>query len=47
MGELLKPLIGPIGPAVAVLARFWSVLVDSLAAVIALTIKRKNVSSPE
>lgn len=47
MGELLKPLIGPIGPAVAILARFWSVLVDSLAAVIALTIKRKTVSSPE
>jgi len=40
MGELLKPLIGPIGPAVAVLARFWSVLVDSLAAAIALIIKK-------
>lgn len=40
MGELLKPLVGPIGPAVAVLARFWSVLVDSLAAAIALIIKK-------
>lgn len=40
MGELLKPLIGPIGPAIAVLARVWSVLVDSLAAVVALIIKK-------
>ncbi|MCP4684644.1 MAG: flippase-like domain-containing protein [bacterium] len=47
MGELLKPLVGPIGPALAVLARIWSVLVDSLAAVIALTIRKKTVSSPE
>jgi len=47
MGELLKPLVGPIGPALAVLARLWSVLVDSFAAVIALMIRKKTVSSPE
>ena len=40
MGSLLTPLVGPIGPALAGLARFWSVLVDSLAAVIALIIRK-------
>ncbi len=40
MGELLKPFVGPIGPAVAVLARLWSVLVDATAATIALCIKK-------
>ncbi len=40
MGELLKPFVGPLGPALAVVARLWSVVIDSLAAVIALCVKK-------
>jgi uncharacterized membrane protein YbhN (UPF0104 family) len=40
MAELLSPFIGPLAPAVAILARLWSVLIESIAAVIALSIKR-------
>ena len=39
MGTLLTPFLGPIAPAVAIVARLWSILVESIAAVIALRIK--------
>ncbi|RKX22951.1 MAG: hypothetical protein DRP45_10995 [Candidatus Zixiibacteriota bacterium] len=40
MGALLIPFVGPIAAAVAVAARIWSVLIDFLAAVIALCIRK-------
>ncbi len=38
MTVLLTPFIGPIAPAVAILARLWSLLVESIAALIALAV---------
>ena len=35
---LLTPFIGPIAPAVAILARLWSLLVESIAALVALAV---------
>ena len=40
MGLLLQAFIGPLGVAVAVMARIWAVVIDSLAALIALAIKK-------
>jgi len=40
IGVLLQPFIGPIAPALAIVARIWSVLIDSAAAGIALVIKK-------
>lgn len=39
MGTMLTPYFGPLAPAVAILARLWSVVVDGLAAVAALKIR--------
>jgi uncharacterized membrane protein YbhN (UPF0104 family) len=40
MGALLQPLVGPIGPALAVVARLWSIVIDVSAALMALGIKK-------
>ncbi|MBU0984549.1 MAG: flippase-like domain-containing protein [candidate division Zixibacteria bacterium] len=40
MGLLLTPFIGPIAAAVAVLARLWSVAIETVAALMALLIRR-------
>jgi len=42
MGELLKPFVGPVGPTLAVVARLWSVLVDTSSALVALCIRRRD-----
>ena len=42
MGELLKPFVGPVGPTLAVVARLWSVLIDTSSALIALCIRRRD-----
>ena len=42
MGELLKPFVGPLGPTLAVLARLWSVLVDTSSALAALCIRKRS-----
>lgn len=39
LGTLLMPFIGPIAPAVAIMARLWSILVETIAALIAVKIK--------
>ena len=39
MGALLTPYFGPLAPAIAILARLWSILVDSIAALAALKIR--------
>jgi len=41
MGVMLAPFFGPIAPAVAVVARLWSILIESLAAMVALAIGKK------
>jgi glycosyltransferase 2 family protein len=38
MGALLTPFVGPIAPALAIVARLWSVVIDALAALVALVI---------
>jgi len=40
IGVLLQPFVGPIAPALALVARLWSILIDSSAAVAALGIKK-------
>lgn len=40
MGLLLEPFVGPLGAAVAVLARVWSALIDTSAALMALGIRK-------
>jgi uncharacterized membrane protein YbhN (UPF0104 family) len=40
MGALLQPLVGPIGPALAVVARLWSIVIDVSAALAALGIRK-------
>lgn len=40
MGVLLQPLVGPIAPALAVIARLWSVVIDVSAALAALSIRK-------
>lgn len=39
LGTLLMPFIGPIAPAVAIIARLWSILIETIAALIAVKIK--------
>jgi len=41
MGTLLTPFMGPIAPAVAIVARLWSIVVETIAAIVALRIKLK------
>jgi uncharacterized membrane protein YbhN (UPF0104 family) len=41
MGVMLMPFVGPIAPAVAILARLWSIVVESIAAAIALGIQKQ------
>ncbi len=40
MGVMLTPFVGPIAPAVAILARVWSIVVESIAAMIALGVRK-------
>jgi hypothetical protein len=40
MGLLLAPFLGPIGAAVAVAARLWAIVLESLAALAALLVKK-------
>lgn len=40
MGVLLAPFVGPIGAAVAITARIWAVLIESLAALMALAVRK-------
>jgi uncharacterized membrane protein YbhN (UPF0104 family) len=40
MGVLLQPLVGPIAPALAVVARLWSIVIDVSAALAALSIRK-------
>jgi len=40
IGVLLEPFVGPIAPALALVARLWSILIDSSAAIAALGIKK-------
>jgi len=40
MGLLLQPFVGPIAPALAVVARLWSIVVDISAALMAFGIRR-------
>ena len=40
IGLLLQPFVGPIAPALAVVARIWSVVIDASAALVALLIKK-------
>lgn len=40
MGALLTPFIGPLAAVVAVIARLWSIVIEVLAAVLALLIRR-------
>jgi hypothetical protein len=40
IGVLLQPFVGPIAPALALVARLWSILIDSSAAIAALSIKK-------
>lgn len=39
MGILLTPFIGPLGPAIAILARLWAIAVETIAALMALAVK--------
>lgn len=41
LGMLMVPFVGPIAPAVAVLARIWAILVETIAAIAALTVKKQ------
>jgi uncharacterized membrane protein YbhN (UPF0104 family) len=40
LGFMLTPFTGPIAPAVAVVARLWSILIEVIAALIALAIRK-------
>ncbi|MEW5796864.1 MAG: lysylphosphatidylglycerol synthase transmembrane domain-containing protein [Candidatus Zixiibacteriota bacterium] len=40
MGALLAPFVGPVAPALAVVARIWSVVIDASAALLALAIRK-------
>ena len=40
MGFMLTPFLGPLAPALPVLARLWAILVEVTAALIALTIRK-------
>ncbi len=40
MGTMLTPFVGPIGPAIAIAARLWAIIIETLAALIALIIRK-------
>jgi len=40
IGLLLQPFVGPLAPALALVARIWSVLIDASAALVALGIRK-------
>lgn len=40
MGVMLTPFFGPIAPAVAVAARLWSLIIEAIAALLALRIRK-------
>lgn len=40
MGVMLAPFLGPIAPAVAIVARLWAVLIEGLAALLALAVRK-------
>ncbi len=40
IGVLLQPFVGPLAPALAVVARIWSIVIDSAAAAVALGIRK-------
>ena len=40
VGLLLQPFVGPLAPALALVARIWSVLIDASAALVALGIRK-------
>jgi len=40
MGVMLMPFLGPVAPAVAILARVWSIVVESIAALLALGVSK-------
>ncbi len=40
MGMLLTPFVGAIAPAVAIMARLWSIVIESIAATMALFVKK-------
>jgi uncharacterized membrane protein YbhN (UPF0104 family) len=40
IGLLLQPFVGPVAPALAIVARIWSVVIDTSAALAALSIKK-------
>ena len=41
MGTMLAPFVGPIGPAVAIAARLWAIVIEALAALLALAVRKK------
>ncbi|MBU8933574.1 MAG: flippase-like domain-containing protein [candidate division Zixibacteria bacterium] len=41
MGTLLIPFVGPIGPAVAIAARLWAIIIESSAALLALAVGKR------
>jgi uncharacterized membrane protein YbhN (UPF0104 family) len=47
MGELLRPFVGPIGPAVAIIARLWSIVIELTAAGVALCLRKRSNTDPE
>lgn len=40
MGAMLAPFVGPIGPAIAIAARLWAIIIEAMAALIALIIRK-------
>ena len=40
MGTMLTPFVGPIGPAIAIAARIWAIIIEAFAALIALCIRK-------
>ena len=42
MGLMLTPLVGPIAPALAIMARLWSLVIEIIAALISLSIGKNR-----
>jgi uncharacterized membrane protein YbhN (UPF0104 family) len=42
LGVMLAPFLGPIAPAIAIGARLWSIIIESLAALLALAVKNRG-----
>ena len=42
IGVLLQPFVGPVAPALAIVARVWSIVIDSSAAAAALGMRKKT-----